>query len=61
MMNAEVMKQYEGLAQRASEKVAAETKDIAVIIQVGSATCENAAGAMEVWREFERNIKASGT
>ena len=59
-MNTEVMKCYEGLAQNASEQVAADKKDISVIIQVGSATCENAAGAMEVWREFERNITASG-
>ncbi len=29
-------------------------------IQVGSATCENASGAEDVYREFEKMIKASG-
>ncbi|MBN1594551.1 NADH-quinone oxidoreductase subunit NuoF [candidate division FCPU426 bacterium] len=31
-----------------------------IIIQVGSATCENAAGAQEVRREFEKLLLASG-
>ena len=55
-----VTKRYETLAEEAGVQVASAGEDISVIIQVGSATCENAAGATEVWREFERNIKASG-
>ena len=59
-MNVEVMKKYEDRARSAVNQLVASAKTASVIIQVGSATCENAAGATEVWREFERNIKASG-
>lgn len=45
-----------GAAKRACEPL---TSGSATVIQVGSATCENAAGAPEVWQEFERNIRAS--
>ncbi len=59
-MNESILKNYEQLAQAAADRISEAKKNTAVIIQVGSATCENAAGAPDVWREFERNIKASG-
>ncbi|MBN1685322.1 MAG: hypothetical protein JW852_01650, partial [Spirochaetales bacterium] len=59
-MNTEVQNRYQDLVDRASRQIAADGRNISVVIQVGSATCENAAGAPEVWREFERNIEASG-
>ncbi len=59
-MNDVIVKRYEQLAETAAAQVTSDVAAAAVIIQVGSATCENAAGAPDVWREFERNIKASG-
>jgi NADH:ubiquinone oxidoreductase subunit F (NADH-binding)/(2Fe-2S) ferredoxin/NAD-dependent dihydropyrimidine dehydrogenase PreA subunit len=31
-----------------------------IVIQIGSATCENAAGATDVWDEFRKHVAASG-
>lgn len=59
-MNNTVLSRYEELAQHAHTQWQQSGRNDKIIIQVGSATCENAAGATEVWREFERNIQASG-
>jgi NADH-quinone oxidoreductase subunit F len=54
------LKTYEELVAKAEAAMAATTTPDAVQIQVGSATCENAAGAVDVRAEFERHIQASG-
>ena len=59
-MNNTVLSRYEELAQHAHTQWQQSGRNDKIIIQVGSATCENAAGATEVGREFERNIQASG-
>lgn len=59
-MNNTVISRYEELAKEAHTRWEKAGRNDKIIIQVGSATCENAAGATEVWREFERNIQASG-
>ena len=51
---------YEALTRRAAEALAEYSAPDKIRIQVGSATCENAAGARQVRAEFERHIKASG-
>jgi len=59
-MAAGVMERYETLARRARQAVAAQQGGQSIWIQVGSATCENAAGAEGVWDEFRKHIRASG-
>ena len=59
-MNKSVLERYDALCQEATAAVKGRMSAAAAVIQVGSATCENAAGAPQVWREFERHIKASG-
>jgi len=59
-MGKDISSRYAALcetAQAACDTLGLSSK---IIIQVGSATCENAAGATEVWKEFERNIRTSG-
>ncbi len=60
IMSKAVLERYEALFEQMRGAVSARSSDAAVVVQVGSATCENAAGAPSVWREFERHIKASG-
>ena len=59
-MKEKVTKAYQELHAKAEKRLAKAVPAKAVRIQVGSATCENAAGAVEVWQEFERNILTSG-
>ncbi|NLF57030.1 MAG: NADH-quinone oxidoreductase subunit NuoF [Candidatus Hydrogenedens sp.] len=59
-MDAKVTQSYQKLTAAAEARLAEATPEGVIRIQVGSATCENAAGAQEVWQEFERNIRASG-
>ncbi len=60
IMATEIFSRYEALSEAARAEYASLEKASNSIIQVGSATCENAAGSPEVWQEFERNIRASG-
>ena len=56
----QVSKQFKALAQRAKETLATIRHPSHVIIQVGSATCENAAGSRQVYSEFQKHIASSG-
>ncbi len=51
---------YEAQLERIRAAKAAEALDDKVVIQVGNATCENAAGSREVEREFRKLVSASG-
>jgi len=55
-----VTEQFEKLKRRLNPASTDAVGQGKTIIQVGSATCENAAGAGEVRAEFEKLIKASG-
>ncbi len=59
-MNTTVLDTYQGLVTAAQARLAEMYPENVIRIQVGSATCENAAGAQEVWQEFEKNIRSSG-
>ncbi|MEN6458417.1 MAG: NADH-quinone oxidoreductase subunit NuoF [Thermoguttaceae bacterium] len=56
----QVLQQYETLAQRAEEVLCQRASGNPVRIQVGSATCEHAAGSREVLEEFRKHITAAG-
>ncbi|HEX72704.1 MAG TPA: hypothetical protein ENN65_05270, partial [Candidatus Hydrogenedentes bacterium] len=56
----EVLKRYEKLRGEATAAVDALRRRASVRIQVGSATCEHAAGSEAVWEEFRRHIESSG-
>ncbi len=55
-----VMDAYQKLLEQARQAVAEKGESGKAVIQVGSATCENAAGAREVLQEFRKHIAASG-
>ena len=55
-----VMQGYFDLAERVKNVIAARDEGNKIRVQVGSATCENAAGAREVLEEFRKHIEASG-
>ncbi len=59
-MPALVMNNYSRLAEEARRSVRAGEDSVGVRIQVGSATCENAAGALDVFEEFQKHIAAAG-
>jgi NADH:ubiquinone oxidoreductase subunit F (NADH-binding)/(2Fe-2S) ferredoxin/Pyruvate/2-oxoacid:ferredoxin oxidoreductase delta subunit len=59
-MTAVVADRYRALRAQASNKIAELHSGKTIRIQVGSATCENAAGAREVWDELQKHIRASG-
>ena len=59
-MDTTVLNTYQELVNAATARLAEASPDNIIRIQVGSATCENAAGAQEVWQEFEKNIRTSG-
>ena len=59
-MTQAVLTRYQKLAQKASEELDARGDAQKVVIQVGSATCENAAGAGSVRDEFVRHVEAAG-
>ncbi len=56
----EILDRYAALTAAAQSEYDSAGSASNIIIQVGSATCENAAGSLEVWQEFERNIRTSG-
>src|SRR5271157_1538049 len=55
-----VMNNYSQLAEKAGRSVREGEESVGVRIQVGSATCENAAGALDVFEEFQKHIAAAG-
>ena len=58
-MSSNVMEQFQTLAGRAAETLENKTADSRILIQVGSATCEHAAGSNEVFEEFRKHVAAS--
>jgi len=55
-----VSQQFNALLAKAEQLLRERTNSRAIRIQVGSATCENAAGAEEVFAEFRKHVAASG-
>lgn len=55
-----VVDRYRELRHRANQQLDTLHEGKRVRVQVGSATCENAAGAREVWDELEKHLRASG-
>lgn len=51
---------YQQLKKQAEKERAKLFHPGSILISIGSATCENAAGAEAVFEEFSRHIKASG-
>jgi NADH:ubiquinone oxidoreductase subunit F (NADH-binding)/(2Fe-2S) ferredoxin/NAD-dependent dihydropyrimidine dehydrogenase PreA subunit len=56
----QVLTRYEKIAKRIQGEFLQKQKENQIIIQIGSATCEKAAGADTVREEFEKLIKTSG-
>lgn len=59
-MTSIVRQKYEALAAQAETVLAQGNQGNQVLVQVGSATCEHAAGSREVLEEFRKHIAASG-
>ena len=59
-MSAGVPGNYRILVERARNAVASRRGGATIRIQVGSATCEHAAGALDVAEEFRKHVAASG-
>ena len=59
-MSVSVTQFFEGLRSRVAEATAARGLQEKIVIQVGSATCEHAAGSVEVMDEFAKHVKSSG-
>jgi NADH:ubiquinone oxidoreductase subunit F (NADH-binding)/(2Fe-2S) ferredoxin/Pyruvate/2-oxoacid:ferredoxin oxidoreductase delta subunit len=55
-----VLDRYQALVDEARGRLDQRRRLARVRVQVGSATCENAAGATDVFDEFQRHIRASG-
>ena len=55
-----VSQQFALLAEKAEAFLQAQTARSPLRIQIGSATCEQAAGADEVFDEFRKHVAASG-
>ncbi len=55
-----VSEQFQALAKKADATLRQRAADKLIRIQVGSATCENAAGSNDVVDEFRKHITASG-
>lgn len=60
MSNDKVQQSYQTLLENATREIKARDESSKIRIQVGSATCENAAGAREVYNEFRNHIISSG-
>ncbi|MDZ7616302.1 MAG: (2Fe-2S) ferredoxin domain-containing protein, partial [Patescibacteria group bacterium] len=56
---ATITEQFEALRNRALDSLQESRPSEHIRIQVGSATCENAAGAREVYDEFRKHVAAS--
>ncbi len=54
------MTRYEEIAQRIQKDFQSQLKSNQIVIQIGSATCEKAAGSDLVREEFEKLVKATG-
>ncbi len=59
-MSSAITQQFEALAQKADSILKQRSGKKEIRIQVGSATCENAAGSLDVLDEFRKHIAASG-
>ncbi len=59
-MSGMIQANYQKLVDKAQAYIDAKNLDEKVVIQVGSATCENAAGAGKVLEEFTRYAEAAG-
>ncbi len=59
-MTPTISQQLETLVKKAEETLRQRIPGEPIRIQVGSATCENAAGSQQVWEEFRKHIAASG-
>jgi len=55
-----ILEQFNQVKQRILQDRAANYDGNKTVIQIGSATCENAAGAEQVREEFQKLLKASG-
>ena len=55
-----VQQRYEQLAIQAEASRHDRLAGNPIVIQVGSATCEHAAGSREVFEEFRKHVVASG-
>ena len=55
-----IMNSFRALQQDAHKRILQRRKPGAIYIQIGSATCEHAAGAEAVREEFAKHIRASG-
>ena len=51
---------YQALSERADAVLAQSGNAAKIQIQIGSATCEHAAGSLEALEEFEKHIQSSG-
>jgi len=56
----QVISKYQQLQKEAQKRYRQNFENGQIVIQVGSATCERAAGSEEVLREFQKLIQASG-
>ena len=59
-MSNNVSQQFDVLVKKADETLRQREADDRIRIQVGSATCEHAAGSDVVFEEFRKHIAASG-
>ncbi len=59
-MTTEAMMQYQRLCAETHQRIAARNESGKIRIQIGAATCENAAGANDVFDEFRKHVASSG-
>ena len=59
-MNSTITEQYQALAQQAEQTLSDKALGEKIVVQIGSATCENAAGSVDVLDEFRKHVAASG-
>ena len=59
-MTTQVSQQFHSLVEKAAETLRRRADAGRIRIQVGSATCEHAAGSNEVLDEFRKHVAASG-
>ncbi len=52
-----IQEQYKKLKEKAQESLSKQRRDNSIIIQLGSATCEHAAGSLEIANEMKNLIK----
>ncbi|MDR3669978.1 MAG: hypothetical protein P4L36_03985, partial [Holophaga sp.] len=59
-MDNQVSEFFQALTGRAAAALAESGNATKIQIQIGSATCEHAAGSMEALDEFRKHIQSSG-